>query len=191
MSDRDDSFFSVAGTFELLADPISPDQLWLDSEALAQAMPTAFRLMSQVTELEQQCLPLLQGLEQHSKALAQYLKLQADKIDLVLQHHLAQDPNAAIVGQGRRFGGSAIEVNVAAPLAVGSALSLRLFLREENIAIFAHGEVTGCDAADHGFNATIRFTSISEQAQEQLVRASLQVQQRQLRQRAQLRSNAL
>ncbi|QIZ75980.1 hypothetical protein [Ferrimonas lipolytica] len=184
MSASDESFFSVASSFTVLIDQINPDQLWLDEQQLITQMPTAFRLMSQVTDLERECLPLLQNMEKHAKGLAQYLKLQATKIDLVLQQQLAQDPSADFRCQGQRFGGSGVSVLAPTTLVQGSAVSMRIFIDDDNLAVFAHGEVMNCSDSDAGVVADIQFSSIVEAAQEQLVRASLQVQQRQLRARA-------
>ncbi|WP_298439314.1 hypothetical protein [uncultured Ferrimonas sp.] len=187
MSASDESFFSVASSFDVLLDKISPEQLWLEPPQLLEAMPTAFRLMAQVTDLEHECLPLLQNMEQHAKGLAQYLKLQSSKIDLVLQQQLAQDPNAEIKAGGLRFGGSGLSVVLPNPLSPGQALAMRIFIAAEQVAVYAHGEVVECNHDELGMVAQIRFCSISEVAQEQLVRASLQVQQKQLRDRAKLR----
>ncbi|SHI14306.1 hypothetical protein [Ferrimonas marina] len=190
MAQSDDAFFSVASQFEVLLDPIEPDRLWLEPEALRASMPSAFQLMSQVSDLEQHCLPLLKGLEQHAQGLAEYLTLQSQKIDLVLQHQLAQDPNARWRAQGLRFGGSGVSVVVPEPLPQGTALAMRLFLPKEQVAAYAHGEVQQCSPNELGMVAEIHFSAILEADQERLVRASLLVQQRHLRQRAQQRAGS-
>ncbi|GAA4890447.1 hypothetical protein [Ferrimonas pelagia] len=187
--ESDDAFFSVASPFQVLLDPIESELLWLDDDALPQQMPPAFRLMAQVSELEQHCLPLLKGLEQHAGALADYLRLQSQKIDLVLQQQLAQDPNARWQAQGVRFGGSGVTVRLSEPLLAGQAVALRLFLPQDQVAAYAHGEVISCIDQELGLLAEIRFCAILDRDQEQLVRASLQVQQRQLRQRAEQQRN--
>ncbi|MBY5993863.1 PilZ domain-containing protein [Ferrimonas balearica] len=190
MSDADPGYFSVPSQFDALLDPISEAQLWLPEPELEAAMPKAFRLMAQVTDLEGRCLPLLKGMEQHAKALAEYLSLQSQKIDLVLQQQLAQDPNAGYRAEGLQFGGSGIRVRLAEPLPQGQALALRVFLADQHVAVFAHGEVSDCQPQGPGFELTITFTAIRESDQDRLVRASLMVQQRQLRERAERRRGA-
>ncbi|MBY6018471.1 hypothetical protein KUW04_11855 [Halomonas denitrificans] len=187
MSETDPGLFSVESDFEALLDPIDEAQLWLSESALTDAMPKAFALMAQVTDLESHCLPLLKGLEKHAKALAEYLSLQSQKIDLVLQQQLAQDPNAHYRARGLRFGGSGVTLQVDRPLAVGQALALRLFLPHAQVAVFAHGEVSQVSANDQGQQLEVAFTAIRESDQDRLVRASLQIQQRLLRERAERR----
>ncbi len=187
MSETDPGYFSVESDFEALLDPIDEGQLWLSEEALNQAMPRAFALMAQVTDLESHCLPLLKGLEKHARALSDYLSLQSQKIDLVLQHQLSQDPNARYRAQGCRFGGSGVTLNLSEPVAVGQALALRLFLPRAQVAVYAHGEVTQVVPHDNGVRLEVAFTAIRESDQDRLVRASLQIQQRLLRERAERR----
>ncbi|MBY5922224.1 PilZ domain-containing protein [Ferrimonas balearica] len=187
MSETDPGYFSVESDFEALLDPIEEAQLWLSEEALNQAMPKAFALMAQVTDLESHCLPLLKGLEKHAKALAEYLNLQSQKIDLVLQQQLSQDPNARYRAEGRRFGGSGVSLTVSEPVAVGQPLALRLFLPRAQVAVYAHGEVTQVTEREQGVDLEVAFTAIRESDQDRLVRASLQIQQRLLRERAERR----
>ncbi|MBY6188416.1 PilZ domain-containing protein [Marinobacter hydrocarbonoclasticus] len=187
MSETDPGYFSVESPFEALLDPIEHDQLWLSEDALTAAMPKAFALMAQVTDLEGHCLPLLKGLEKHAKALAEYLSIQSQKIDLVLQQQLAQDPNAHYRGRGHQFGGSGVSVILDQPVDVGQALSLRLFLPHAQVAVFAHGEVSQVTELAEGMQVAIAFTAIRESDQDRLVRASLQIQQKLLRERAERR----
>lgn len=188
MSVSEQNFFSVASSFKVLVNKIAPEQLWLEPELLIAQMPTAFKLMAQVADLEQDCFPLLQKMENSVAGLTDYLKLQSRKIDLVLQQHLAQDQNADMRGIGEHFGGSGVTIAVPEQLEIGQAVALRVFIHQEFVALYAHGEVKSVEASEQGFSTNISFTSITEHSQEQLVRASLQVQQKQLRELAQKRN---
>jgi len=185
MQDNDQSFFSVPMEFEVLLDLIDENALWLDDDKLEQAMPDAFRLMTQVADLESRCLPLLKGLEENAKALADYLTLQSQKIDLVLHHHLSQDHRNHQKAGGVSFGGSGVSIRLVTPLEQGQGVAMRVFIPEQQVAIYAHGEVQQLHQGEHGTVADISFTSIREVDQDRLVRASLHVQQKLLRERAQ------
>ncbi|SDI84763.1 hypothetical protein SAMN04488540_103262 [Ferrimonas sediminum] len=187
MTNEQQSFFSVPCDFLLLADPLQPSQRLMDKDALLAMMPKAFRLMAQVNDVEQRCLPLMNSLAQHAAELAEYLSLQNKKIDLVLQMQLAQSSDARYRCDGVRFGGSGLVVRHASAIEIGSIVETRVLLLEQSVAIYAIAEVTDCQVDDDQFLWTLDFTSIMDADQEQLVHASLQVEQRQLRARAQAR----
>lgn len=193
MPQSDETFFSVSSQFTVLLDPIPEQQLWLDPEQLLAHMPQAFQLFSQANELEQQSLPLLQELEVQVKGLAQYLQLQSQKVDLVLQQQLLNDAQAQYQGQGTAFGGSNIELTLNQPLTRQQPLAIRLFFPNTPLCIYAHGEVTACQQnsvdGTNQYQIQVSFSSILASAQEQLVRTSLHIQQQQLRQRAQRRKS--
>ncbi|TKB49018.1 hypothetical protein FCL40_10285 [Ferrimonas sediminicola] len=187
MSETQQSFFSVPCEFTLFADPLPGDKRLVDADTLLAMMPRAFRLMAQVNEVEQRCQPLMASLSQQAAELAEYLSLQNLKLDMVLQMQLEKSTEARYRCQGVRFGGSGALVRCDHPLEPGAILEIKILIPEENVAVFAVAELTGCEREESGYSWTLDFTSIIEGDQERLVHASLQVEQRMLRARAQAR----
>lgn len=184
MTNEHQNFFSVACDFLLLADPIEPEFKLVDDDALIAMMPSAFQLMAQVNQVEQRVLPLMSNLKQETAELAEYLNLQNRKIDLVLQMQLANSLEAHYRCKGVSFGGSGVKVSHQQAIEVGTVLEIKLLVSEENIAVYAIAEVIDCQQVENRYHWHLDFTSISDGDQEQLVHASLQVEQRHLRARA-------
>lgn len=187
MSETQQSFFSVTCEFTLFADPLPADKRLVDADTLLTMMPRAFKLMAQVNAVEQRCQPLMASLAQHAAELAEYLSLQNLKLDMVLQLQLERSTEAQYRCQGVRFGGSGAQVRSDQPLEPGTILEIKMLVPEENVAVFAVAELTQCQPQEDGYLWDLDFTSIIEGDQERLVHASLQVEQRLLRARAQAR----
>ena len=64
---------------------------------------------------------------------------------------------------------------------------LKIFLREEAAAIYCYGQVKQLDGSEHGTHVLLDYVRIREDDRELLVRASLHVQSKQLKLRAQER----
>jgi len=64
---------------------------------------------------------------------------------------------------------------------------LKIFLRDEAAAIYCYGQVTHRNDSEQGIQVTLEYVRIREEDRELLVRASLHVQSRQLKLRAQAR----
>ncbi len=144
------------------------------------------KLMSEVKSLEAGCMLQLRHLDNETKVVVDYLKLQSRKIDLVLQHVLETETQEGQGYQGSQFGGSGLRILSDKPMACGDRFKLNLYIREELIAILAMVEVTQTkENQDNSYSIDLSFIQILDSDVEQLVKASLNVQQKQLRARKQ------
>ncbi|WP_298768833.1 hypothetical protein [uncultured Shewanella sp.] len=203
-------YFSVTHSFEVFLETW-PEGHPLPTEAqLHNLLPTGMQLMSDVKALEADCLLQLRHLDDESQTIVDYLKLQSRKIDLVLQHVLAQTPHSGKAVKGMRFGGSEIQVLSDAPLPLNGQYKVTLFIKDELISIMCFAQVTQSNEVndivimedENKIDTNIfttNSTSTSKQAKtylseltfnliqdsdiEQLVKASLNVQQKQLKRR--------
>jgi len=167
------------------------------------------QLLSEVKTLEANCLLQLRHLDNDAKVVVDFLKLQSRKVDLVLQHVLEKETQEGEKCIGNQFGGSGLRLLTPTALDIGSNYKITLFIHDELVAILCFGKVTASTAqktlstessANSGdtqspeFNTQaelhspapqwqtdFEFSQILEADVEQLVKASLNVQQKQLK----------
>ncbi|MBV7315520.1 hypothetical protein [Shewanella sp. NIFS-20-20] len=178
---EDNQFFSVACRFNAYLQPWT--QPLPDDDALKSLQPSGVQLISQAKAIEASCMLQLRQLEHESKAIIDYLKIQSRKVDLVLQYILEQEIDDSDCFQGSHFGGSGFTVINLSPLQPDSLYRTTLSIREELIAILCIAKVTHCqaipDMPDH-WQIKLDFERILDEDVEQLVQASLRLQQKQL-----------
>jgi len=168
-----------------------PDDSPLPSESQLRSMlPTGLLLISDVKALEADCLMQLRQFDDEAKAIIDYLKLQSRKIDLVLQHVIEQEQREGEQHRGVSFGGSGIRIMGNAALEVGKHYKISLHIKEELIALLCFVKVSSNQAADasddsakNQFITDLEFTQILDSDVEQLVKASLSIQQKYLKYR--------
>ncbi|MCL1124330.1 hypothetical protein [Shewanella surugensis] len=201
-------YFSVTHSFQVFVEAW-PQETPLPTETQLNALlPVGMQLMSDVKALEADCLLQLRHLDDDAKTIVEYLKLQSRKIDLVLQHVLAQTPHPGEAVKGVRFGGSGIHILTPTPLTPDQPFKLTLYMKEEFIAMICFAKVidstltnkinmpieTLAQASIHNddplshkeqneaqYLTELRFNVIQDSDIEQLVKASLSVQQKQLK----------
>lgn len=193
MLSDDNSYFSVSHRFNAYLSPWPQDKKLPTEQELIDMQSVGLKLISEVKSLEAGCLLQLRHLDNEAKTVVDYLKLQSRKIDLVLQHVLETETQDGISYHGSQFGGSGIRIFSQEPMELGQRFKLNLFIREELIAILSFVEVTQVQAQVQGkeaedelekrFDIDLSFVQILESDIEQLVKASLNVQQKQLKAR--------
>lgn len=182
-----DAYFSVNHDFSAY---LSPFEGPLPTELQLMSMRSVgLQLLSEVKALEASCLLQLRQLDNDAKAVVDYLKLQSRKVDMVLHYVLENESRDGSRYQGRRFGGSGFVVSSEAPLTPGEQVKATLYIRDELLALVCIAEVTRVEPSDEGFAAELEYRCIMEEDVEQLVKASLSVQQKQLKARKPLSHN--
>ncbi|MGL4473883.1 MAG: hypothetical protein ACRCT7_05410 [Shewanella sp.] len=179
-------FFSVASRFNVYLLPWT--ETLPDDGALKQMQSPSVQLISQAKALEASCMAQLRQMELESKAIIDYLKVQARKVDLVLQYVLEQQIKDGDCFQGSHFGGSGLTIMSLYPMNVGEFFRTTFSVQEELIAILCITHVESCtpidDLPDH-WQIKLSFERILHEDVEQLVQASLRLQQKQLQLRRQ------
>ncbi|VEF25895.1 Uncharacterised protein [Shewanella baltica] len=182
--------------------------LWPSSEPLPSEMALrsmqslGIQLLSEVKTLEANCLLQLRHLDNDAKVVVDFLKLQSRKVDLVLQHVLEKETQEGEKCIGNQFGGSGLRLLTPTALEIGSHYKITLFIHDELVAILCFGKVidsqlkpvqhpvssnaeSNTQAELHypvqQWQTDFEFSQILEADVEQLVKASLNVQQKQLK----------
>lgn len=191
MNSQSNSYFSVAHRFAAYLSPW-PEEQPLPNEAQLKAMlPLGMQLISEVKAMESDCLLQLRNLDEDARIVVDYLKLQSRKIDLVLQHILEQQPHEGERCTGLHFGGSGVHLTSPSQLEPGRAYRVTLHIKEALISMLCIAQCTRCESDDtqSGFDCELTFIEILDEDVEQLVKASLNIQQKQLQQRKKQQQN--
>jgi len=184
-----DEFFSIKHPTKINLVPLAEDFVLPDNDALTDVMPHAFRVASEISELDVKALRPLRALGDKAEDLAAFLNHQSKKIDLMMSFVLQQQDDEQYRFDGIKFGGGGVVLKHHNAMELGLQAELKIFINEEGTAIFCFGEVIACQQHDDEYHITLIFTRIREQDQEILVRASLHVQTQQLRKRAKKEKN--
>jgi hypothetical protein len=178
--------------------------------ALRTMQSIGIQLLSEVKELEANCLLQLRHLDNDAKAVVDFLKLQSRKVDLVLQHVLEKETQEGEKYLGSQFGGSGLRLLTPKALEIGAQYKITLFIHDELVAILCFAKVIATQPLkpvqakgnpadittshsdpdsiepnprpeDEQWQTDFEFSQILGSDIEQLVKASLNVQQKQLK----------
>jgi len=195
-------YFSVPHPFTAYLSLWDENQPLPSEMALRSMQSLGIQLLSEVKALEASCLLQLRHLDNEAKVVVDFLKLQSRKVDLVLQHVLEKEVQEGDKFSGCQFGGSGIRLNSREALPLGRQYKVTLFIHEELVAILCFAKVTACLVSQEGqsdglqvqspnaalpYLVDLEFSQILDADVEQLVKASLNVQQKQLKLRKQAR----
>jgi c-di-GMP-binding flagellar brake protein YcgR len=148
-------------------------------------MPIAFRVASEMANLDSKALHALRNLSQHAEDLVDYLNHMSRKIDLMMSLLLQNQDDPTHQFKTYSFGGGGVTIIAESPMQIGQQAEVKLFLPQEAKAVFCYAEVLTCEAQGAHYKVALVYTSISEDDQELLIRASLHLQTQLLKQRAQ------
>ncbi|MGF1685755.1 PilZ domain-containing protein [Photobacterium japonica] len=184
-----DEYFSVHAGLTLNVEPLAPDESVPEQADFIAEIPPLFRVASECSSLDDD---LERALTHFSKpeatGLTQYLAAQNSKINLLLSFVLAQQDDPTQRYTTHTFGASRLTYGASQPLATGTAVRLKIFLDNPAAAVYAYAEVTDCHTEHDLVTVHLRYTRLTEEDQDLLIRAALLFQQKILRQRAQQRS---
>ncbi|MFT6208011.1 MAG: hypothetical protein ACJA0T_001928, partial [Colwellia sp.] len=171
-----DQFFSITYPFNVNATLIESDTPPSYS-AFMNTMPMPFKMASEIITLDQAALRPLQTIGSVAGQLVDYLHHQAKKIDLLVSYILSEQDNEAQRYQGTDFGGGGIIFTGTLPFAVGQFIELKIFLLDDNCAIYCCGEIISVNTESDELNSfKVIYHHIREEDREILVRCSLHQQ---------------
>lgn len=182
LADAYQDYFSVEHGISINVKPVTgplPDQA-----SLAAAIPPAFLLASDAGSLNTSALRSLHRLGDMAEELANYLQQQARKIDLLLHYVLRQQDDTTQRFVSQSYGGSGCCYLADAPLDVLQIVELKLFLDNNDGAVFCYGQVLHCEPQAEKWQIKVVFACIRDEDRELIVRASLHQQSRLLKQHA-------
>lgn len=174
-----------------------------DDAAFEAMIPEPFRMAGELAFLDKSALKSLNKLGELAEELANYLRMQAKKIDSMMRYILLQQDDAAERFDSIAYGGSALCYQSSQAFAPGTLLEVKLFLADNDGAVYCLASVISCDAQtpdapenevdtnaarQSTYLVKATYSHIREQDRELIVRASLHEQSRQLKRKAEQRA---
>lgn len=179
-----DQYFTVPHVASVNVIPLDSENELPDMSAFEAEIPEVFKLASDVAELSPASLRSLRSVGEAAEELANFLALQSRKINMIMGHVLSQADQPEHRFETRRIGATQLAFYSPTPLVPQQQVQLKLFLPAEALAVYAYAEVTEVGAEEDGYLINLSFVRLREVDQEALIRATLHVQSRLLKQRA-------
>jgi len=180
-------FFSIEHEFSINILPIESTKA-ISFAQFEDNMPTPFKMASDMTSIDRAALRPLQTLSGVASQLVEFLNHQSTKIDLLISYILSQQDNEQHRYQGVKFGGGGLQFNASNAFEVGQLLELKVFLLNDNCAVYCYGEVIEIEQQNDIYVHKAIFHFIREDDREVLVRSSLHEQSKQLQALAHIRN---
>lgn len=189
--DQFNEFFSIKSNFNVNVKLLNSTDT-VDFNTFISNMPHPFKMASDIITLDQAALRPLQGIDGIAGQLVEYLNQQAQKIDLLVNYIISQQDDEKVRFQGLEFGGGGIIFSSTETFAIGQELEVKIFLLENNCAVFCYGEVIASEKviaeaheeankeANQRYHYKIIYNHIRNEDRENLVRTSLHLQSKQL-----------
>lgn len=172
-------FFSISIDFNINVRTIEADKVPSFQQFEAQ-IPAPFKIASDIVTIDQAALRPLQSISGVAGQLVEFLNHQTQKIDLLLGYMLSQQDEEQYRFCATSFGGGGIMFDAQDCFALNQIIELKLFLIDDNCAIFCFGEIVAIEQADQLFQHKVIFHHIRDEDREMLVRTSLHEQSKQL-----------
>ncbi|MFD1008419.1 PilZ domain-containing protein [Oceanisphaera ostreae] len=184
-----DPYFSIDYQAQVNLCPLADGETVPDADTLEAEIPAPFKLISEVTRIDTNNARLLRNLDEHAADLVEIINLQSRKIDLVLSYVLAGKDNPEQRHHTLSLGGGGFTFVSQQPLAEGCSVRFKLFLPELSVAVYGYGQIQADRPADtEPTHYRCQFSALREQDRDALIRASLQLQAKQLKARAERRA---
>ncbi|BCO13526.1 hypothetical protein RIMD111065_18820 [Aeromonas hydrophila] len=185
-----EQFFSVTHATPVNVIPM-PDDFHLPSlEALEAELPEPFRIASAITSIDMVTSRLIRNQNDSMHDLVEIINQQSRKIDMIMGYVLSVQDHPEHRFDTLRFGAGQLtylhprQGHGEVPH-LHQIVRLKIFLREEASAIYCYGQVKQLEPSEHGTHVMLDYVRIREDDRELLVRASLHIQSKQLKLRAQ------
>ena len=187
-----EQFFSVTHATPVNVIPMPADFHLPSLAELDAELPEPFRISSAITSIDLVTTRLLRNQNESMHDLIEIVNQQSRKIDMIMGYVLAAQDHPEHRFHTLRFGAGQLTYlhprqGHGEPPQLHQLVRLKIFLREEASAVYCYGEVVQRDAGEHGTHVMLDYVRIREDDRELLVRASLHVQSKQLKLRAQER----
>lgn len=185
-----EQFFSVTHATPVNVIPMPGDFHLPSLEALEAELPEPFRIASSITSIDMVTSRLLRNQSESMHDLVEIINQQSRKIDMIMGYVLSVQDHPEHRFHTLRFGAGQLtylhprQGHGEAPH-LHQIVRLKIFLREEASAIYCYGQVKQLEPSEHGTHVVLDYVRIREDDRELLVRASLHIQSKQLKLRAQ------
>ncbi|MEE9694711.1 PilZ domain-containing protein [Aeromonas hydrophila] len=185
-----EQFFSVTHATPVNVIPMPGDFHLPSLEALEAELPEPFRIASAITSIDMVTSRLIRNQSDSMHDLVEIINQQSRKIDMIMGYVLSVQDHPEHRFHTLRFGAGQLtylhphQGHGEVPH-LHQIVRLKIFLREEASAVYCYGQVKQLEPSEHGTHVMLDYVRIREDDRELLVRASLHIQSKQLKLRAQ------
>jgi hypothetical protein len=165
-----------------------------DQDGFLRLIPDAFKMTSELSQLNNSSIRTFNAVKDLSADLAQYLQQQARKLDALTHYVLRSQDDSKHRFHTFSYGGSGVQVWMDEAVEPGQIYEVKLFLDNNDGALFCLGQVlevmkqeTSEPEQKTAYLVKILFRRIRDEDRDMVVRASLHEQSRQLKRKAELR----
>ena len=175
-----EEYFQLEHSIDVSIETGGPLSETLAFEEFEQNIPLPFKLASEMKGVEQNMLRPLRQLGDVIEPLANYLKAQSRKIDLMMSYILQSQEQDSIKLQTTSYGGGGFVVQTEQTLMPDQLLICKMYFHEDAAAIYCTGRIIentiNNDAEPLTQCYKILFEHIRDEDREIVVRASLHQQ---------------
>ncbi|MDD9196915.1 PilZ domain-containing protein [Aliivibrio sp. S3MY1] len=184
-----DEYFSVHYDLTVNIEPLAMDAILPNMETFEREIPTPFRVAQECSSIDDLSENELSFLKlDDGKRLANYLKNQNQKLNLLLSYLLIQQDDEAYRYKTSSFGASKFTFESKHALHLDQKAKVKLFLEHPPSAIYCYARVTQCTETETGYSIEMAYELLRDIDQDLLIKAALFQQQKVLKLRAQERN---
>jgi hypothetical protein len=185
-------YFSIQHNLSVNIEPVTFEHVPESTLALENEMPIPFKMANDVADIDSNALRSIRNLGDQAEALADFLQMQNNKINLIMGYVLAQQDNAESRFITTSFGAGALTFLSQDEFENNQAVRVKIFLPSESTAIYCYGIITAREISPQDSNMveySVGYHCIRDIDREILIRSTLRIQQQQLKQRTELRQH--
>ena len=178
-------YFLVEHQLGLNVEILKADETVPDDESFDAEIPAPFRMASDLANIDTHSLQSLKLNNETTQALWGYLQAQNLKINTLLTYVLSQQDDKNFHFQSSAFSaGICLFQKHDKLFALGQNVRLKIFIPEESAAIYCYAQVSAINEN----SVELTYQQIREEDRELLIRTTLHIQSKQLKIRAQQRT---
>lgn len=189
-----EAYFSIQHQLSVNVERVAPTDIPASMAALESEIPIPFKMANVAADIDSSALRSIRGLGDQAEELVNYLKLQTTKINLIMSYVLSQQDSEHNRRLTTAFGAGGLSFTSSETFETEQSLRIKLFIPTESSAIYCYGKISAAKLANDNnslFNYTVQYSHIRDIDREILIRATLHIQQDQLKQKAELRAKNL
>jgi len=186
VDDRRD-YYRISDTVGLVYSVcINANDVPTESEFISE-VPDEFQLISQLSKIDMENSPLLQGIHDVSPDICRYLKTINTKIDAIARQVVSIGLTEEVQSHKVTLSAGGISFLSSEPIELGNYLRAQMILYPSCSGILTYGKVVRCKAVTiddtEQYDIAIEYRLIHENDRDALVRHVLHLQSNQLRQK--------
>ncbi|WP_354625602.1 PilZ domain-containing protein [Psychromonas sp. MME2] len=181
-------YFLVHYQLAINVQPLQDDESIPEQGQFEAEIPAPFRMASDLSELDSTALHRLKLNNETTQTLWQFLDTQNQKINILLTYILSQQDESQYRFKTDAFSAGCCLFDCSGKnFYLSQLVRLKIFLPEESAAIYCYARVTNID----GTSVQLTYQRIREEDRELLIRSTLHIQSKQLKLRAEQRTQSI